>query len=159
MPVGQDGFLPFHENGRKTLSGRFQQLGNAISAIPGMTLLNSLNSTGGYAWIHCEGPLTCQEEFSKVNVTGLKGSLFGASDQGKRIVTILKSRTNDINSFSIQSFYTGFYFIGERVSETLSGAKSGIFVCLCNVFEGMYVIMHFDPFIFMFTWKSTLFHI
>ena len=88
MPVGESGLLPFHEHGRKVISGRFQQLRDVVDAIPGLRLANSVNSTGAYAWIHCEGPPTCQEEFSKVNVTGMKGSLFGASDQGKIMTSV-----------------------------------------------------------------------
>ena len=82
MEESPDGLLPFHEHGHKTMSDRFHQLQLTIDAIPGMKLLNFFNSTGGYAWIHC-GPLTCQEEFDSVNLTGIKGSSFGGTDQGK----------------------------------------------------------------------------
>ena len=61
-------------------------MSNTIATIPGLTLLNYLNSTGGYAWIHCEGLSTCQEEFNKVNITGISGTSFGASDQGILII-------------------------------------------------------------------------
>ena len=85
MEVGQDGLLPFHEHGCSLLSYRFQQMKDIVDIIPGMKLLNSLNSTGGYAWIHCDGPSTCQGEFNKVNLTGIEGSRFGASNQGMYI--------------------------------------------------------------------------
>jgi len=93
--VDDNGLLLFHEHGRKVLSWRFQVLKNTIDSVPGMKLLNSLNSTGGYAWIHCEGPPTCQEEFNKVNITGISGTSFGASNQGKKI-QILKSKENNL---------------------------------------------------------------
>ncbi len=82
MSLEDGGLLPFHSYGRSVLLNRFEQVKTVINAIPGMKLINSLNSTEGHAWIHCEGLLACQEQFSKVNVTGITGSLFGASDQG-----------------------------------------------------------------------------
>ncbi len=83
MELDEDRFLPFHGYGRKVLSSRFQQIREVIDATPGLHLLNLQQSTGGYAWIHCSEQLTCQEEFSRVNMIGISGSFFGATNQGQ----------------------------------------------------------------------------
>ena len=61
---------------------RFSRLEDVINKCPHLTLQNSLNSSGGYAWIHCNEMVSCEEYFAKVNLFGITGSRFGTTDQG-----------------------------------------------------------------------------
>ena len=102
MDVDDDGLLPFHKYGHNAIFDRFQLLRDVLDSISGLELLNSASSPGAYAWIHCYWPLTCQEEFARVNLTGISGSSFGGSDQGKFELPLLTFSQRQISFSSSQ---------------------------------------------------------
>lgn len=79
---GSDGMLLFHKFGRDVIYSRFEKLRAALSGCPHLKLQNPPSSPGAYAWIHCEGEVTCEDVFAKVNLTGFSGKSFGTTEQG-----------------------------------------------------------------------------
>lgn len=81
MP-GNNEMLPFHKFGRDTIYRRFEKLREALQGCPELELQNSLDSPGGYAWVHCHGDNPCATSFNSVNLYGWSGTSFGTSNYG-----------------------------------------------------------------------------
>ena len=58
----------------------FSRFRTATKDCPHLELMNSVQSPGAYAWIHCD--TSCDDYLAKVNLTGNDGKSFGGTDQG-----------------------------------------------------------------------------
>ena len=78
---GNSNSIPFQEFGHTLISSCFKLLSDELSQCPGVSLTNQLSSTGGYAWISCDVSLgSCATVLQKVNLLGLQGEVFGATN-------------------------------------------------------------------------------
>ncbi len=76
--------FPFHLFGYNVIRSRFEGLSDLFTSCSGLSLTNQLYSTGGYAWIMCSDGImdngTCEQVLERVNLYGVDGSVFGATD-------------------------------------------------------------------------------
>lgn len=63
--------------------GRFENVRTAVAGCPELEVLNSPESPGGHVWVHCDVSNSCADFFQTVNLSGVDGTSYGATNKGK----------------------------------------------------------------------------